>query len=310
MKEEPASGTGAGPIGRFAPSPTGVLHLGNLRTALASWLSAKAAGGRWLIRMEDVDGPRCRRDVGERQLRDLAALGLESDGPVLWQSDRGAAYREALAVLHAAGRLYPCACSRKDLQLLASAPHGDEGLRPYPGRCRARAWEGFDRALRLRLPSAPVGWEDLLLGPQRDDPEALTGDPLLFRRDGCFAYHLAVVVDDGAQGVTEVVRGADLRPVTATQVRLQEALGLPRPAYAHLGLVTAPDGSRLGKRAGALGLEALAAKGIGTPEILGWLGFSLGCLERPDACGAAELVSSFDWNKQQPCAVPVPSPWC
>lgn len=282
--------------GRFAPSPTGVLHLGNLRTALASWLSARAQGGRWIVRMEDVDGPRCRRDLGERQLRDLAALGLESDAPVTWQSDHSENYRDALAALHAAGGLYPCACSRRDLASMASAPHAEDGLRPYPGRCRDRAWEGYERALRLRLPEGAVAWEDRLLGPQRDDPAALTGDPLLFRRDGCFAYHLAVVVDDGAQQVTEVVRGADLRSVTATQIRLQEALGLPRPAYAHLGLVTAPDGTRLGKRGGALGIAELAAKGVGAAEILGWLGWSLGCLERPEPCAAAELVPAFAWT--------------
>jgi glutamyl-queuosine tRNA(Asp) synthetase len=308
-KDDPANGGKPGPTGRFAPSPTGVLHLGNLRTALASWLSAKAAGGRWLIRMEDVDGPRCRRDVGEQQLRDLAALGLESDGPVLWQSDRSPAYRIALEALHGAGRLYPCACTRKDLQLLASAPHGDEGLRPYPGRCRDRAWEGFERALRFRVPEGGVAWEDGVLGPQVDAPGALTGDPLLFRRDGCFAYHLAVVVDDGFQGVTEVVRGADLRSVTATQIRLQEALALPRPAYAHLGLVTAPEGSRLGKRAGALGLGELGARGVGLPEIQGWLGYSLGCLDRPEACAPAELVSRFDWRRVPKGTCAVPAPW-
>ncbi|HJU84751.1 MAG TPA: tRNA glutamyl-Q(34) synthetase GluQRS [Holophagaceae bacterium] len=297
-------------VGRFAPSPTGALHLGNLRTALASWLSARAQGGRWIVRMEDVDGPRCRRDLGERQLRDLADLGLESDESVLWQSDRSERYRGALARLHGTGRLYPCACTRKDLQLLASAPHAEDALRPYPGRCRGRAWEGFDRALRLRLPEGEVAWEDLLLGPQRDDPAALTGDPLLFRRDGCFAYHLAVVVDDGDQGVTEVVRGADLRGVTATQIRLQEALGLPRPAYAHLGLVVGPDGARLGKRAGALDLAALRARGIGLPHVLGWLGWSLGCLDRPDPCGLEDLVSRFAWVKVPPGEVRIPPAWC
>lgn len=295
--------------GRFAPSPTGVLHLGNLRTALASWLSVRADGGRWIVRMEDVDGPRCRRDLGEVQLRDLAALGLESDVPVLWQSDRGPAYRTALETLQVADRLYPCACSRKDLQKLASAPHTEDGLRPYPGRCRGRAWEGFDRALRVRLPEGGVAWEDRVLGPQRDDPAALTGDPLLFRRDGCFAYHLAVVVDDGAQGVTEVVRGADLRAVTATQIRLQEVLGLPRPAYAHLGLVAAPDGGRLGKRAGALGLAALANRGVAVPEVLGWLGWSLGCLDRPEPCVAADLIPRFSWARVPPGEVRVPEAW-
>lgn len=296
-------------VGRFAPSPTGILHLGNLRTALASWLSARAAGGRWIIRLEDVDGPRCRRDLGEAQLRDLAALGLESDASVVWQSERGPAYRDALARLHAEGGLYPCLCTRKDLQLLASAPQAEEGLRPYPGRCRGRAWEGFDAALRLRLPEGPVAWEDRLLGPQRDDPAALTGDPLLFRRDGCFAYHLAVVVDDGAQGVAEVVRGADLKPVTATQIRIQEALSLPRPAYAHLGLVAAPDGCRLGKRAGALGLPALAARGIPVRDVLGWLGWSLGCLEQPEPCAVADLIGAFAWERVPKGGLRVPEAW-
>ena len=296
-------------LGRFAPSPTGVLHLGNLRTALASWLSARAAGGRWILRMEDVDGPRCHRDLGEGQLRDLSLLGLASDGPVFWQSDRSAIYQDALVRLHGAGRLYSCSCTRKDLQLLASAPHAEDGLRPYPGRCRERAWEGFNRALRLHLPEGSVAWEDHLLGPQCDDPAKLTGDPLLFRRDGCFAYHLAVVVDDGEQGVTEVVRGADLRPVTATQIRLQEALGLPRPAYAHLGMVMGPDGSRLGKRASAMGLKALAARGIPPEAVLGWLGWSLGCLERPEACGASDLVGTFDWTRVPMGEVRVPATW-
>ena len=296
-------------LGRFAPSPTGVLHLGNLRTALASWLSARSAGGRWLIRLEDVDGPRCRRDLGEAQLRDLAALGLDSDEPVAWQSERSGRYQEALVRLHDLERLYPCICTRKDLQLLASAPHAEDGLRPYPGQCRGRAWEGFDHALRLRLPQGPVAWQDLLLGAQQDDPASLTGDPLLFRRDGCFAYHLAVVVDDGAQGVTEVVRGADLRPVTATQIRLQEALGLPRPRYAHLGLVVAPDGGRLGKRAGALGLAALAARGIPAEELLGWLGWSLGCLEGPTPSSAVDLIGAFKWPSVPMSDIKVPEAW-
>ncbi len=298
-------------IGRFAPSPTGVLHLGNLRTALASWLSVRAAGGRWLIRMEDVDGPRCRREVGELQLGELAALGLHSDEtPVLWQSDRSEAYRQALAALREAGQLYPCTCTRRDLQSLASAPHAEDGLRPYPGHCRTRIWDGEDsNAVRLRLPRGVVAWADRLRGPQADDPATLTGDPLLFRRDGCFAYHLAVVVDDGAQGVTEVVRGADLAPVTATQIRLQEALGLPHPTYAHLGLVTAPDGSRLGKRAGALGLEALVARGLDIDEVVGWLGWSLGCLPAPQPCRAEDLIAAFHWDRVPRGDVAIPGSW-
>lgn len=286
-----------------------MLHLGNLRTALASWLSVRKAGGRWIIRMEDVDGPRCRRDLGEAQLRDLGSLGLVSDEPVVWQSQRSSLYGEALAALHRARRLYPCTCTRKDLQLLASAPHGEDGLRPYPGRCRGRAWEGFERALRFQLPDGAVVWEDRLLGPQAEDPSGLTGDPLLFRRDGCFAYHLAVVVDDGAQGVSEVVRGADLRPVTATQIRLQEALGLPRPAYAHLGMVAAPDGSRLGKRDGALGVESLAARGVAAPELLGWLGWSLGCQPEAKPCGLEALIPAFEWSRVPKGEVRLPPAW-
>jgi glutamyl-queuosine tRNA(Asp) synthetase len=296
-------------LGRFAPSPTGVLHLGNLRTALASWLSARKTGGRWIIRLEDVDGPRCRRELGEAQLQDLSNLGLDSDEPVVWQSARSEAYREALAELHRAGRLYPCACTRKDLQVLASAPHPEDGLRPYPGRCRKRAWEGFDQVLRLHLSEGPVDWQDQVLGPQLDDPALLTGDPLLFRRDGCFAYHLAVVVDDGAQDVTEVVRGTDLRPVTATQIRIQEALGLPRPGYAHLGLVMAPDGGRLGKRVGALGLEALVNRGLAPEVIIGWLGWSLGCLDRHEPCRAEDLIKDFDWSQVPKGEVRVPVAW-
>ena len=296
-------------IGRFAPSPTGVLHLGNLRTALASWLSARAQGGSWIIRMEDVDGPRCRAEFMESQLKDLAALGLESDEPVLAQSQRSETYHRALAELHARDRLYPCACTRKDLQRLASAPHAEDGLRPYDGACRNRAWEGFDAALRFKLTTGDIAWEDLMLGPQRDDAAALTGDPLLFRRDGVFAYHLAVVVDDGAQGVTEIVRGADLRSVTATQIRLQEALELPRPAYAHLGLVTALDGSRLGKRDQALGLEALRAKGHSAESIVGWLGFSLGCQDRPEPCRAEDLITEFHWNSVKAGEFHIPEAW-
>lgn len=296
--------------GRFAPTPSGALHVGNLRTALASWLSAKAAGGRWIIRIEDVDTGRSRAATAEEQLRDLASLGLESDGPVVWQSQRGGKYQAALEELTRTGRLYPCRCTRRDLAVLASAPHEQDGLRPYPGTCRGRSMESPQaEALRFLLPEGPVAWEDRVLGAQLDDPILLTGDPLLHRRDGCHAYHLAVVVDDGAQGVTEVVRGADLRSVTGTQIRLQEALGLPRPAYAHLGLVVGSEGTRLGKRDGALGLEALADRGVSRAELLGWLGWSLGCLDRPEPCAAADLVSRFRWA-DVPCgSVPVPRGW-
>ncbi len=286
------------PVGRFAPSPTGILHLGNLRTALASWLSVKAKGGAWVLRIEDVDRNRCRWELAERQIRDLAALGLESDGPILRQMDRGETYRAALSKLHADGLLYACDCTRKDLALMAAAPHAEDGLRPYPGTCRDRTLtELKPEAIRFRLPKGEVAWRDGVHGAQVDDPNRLTGDPLLHRRDGCFAYHLAVVVDDGAQGITEIVRGVDLRSVTATQIRLQEALGIPRPAYAHVALVASPDGARLGKRGGAMGIEELQASGLAIPQILGWLGHSLGCLDRPEPCIAEDLLRAFAWDQ-------------
>jgi glutamyl-queuosine tRNA(Asp) synthetase len=297
-------------IGRFAPSPTGALHLGNLRTALASWLSIKARGGRWLVRIEDVDTARCKPAWAEAQLRDLETLGLVWDGPVAWQSQRGAFYHAALENLARQNRLYRCACSRKDLALLGSAPHGDEGLRPYPGRCRAAKVNGFVAdALRVELPPGEVVWQDQLLGMQRDDPALLTGDPVLHRRDGCFAYHLAVVVDDGEQGVTEIVRSADLRAVTATHLRLQEKLGYPQPHYAHLGLVLAANGTRLGKRSGAASLTALLARGVSLAEIAGWLGWSLGCLPEPAACQIHELIDTFDWAKVPTRNLAVPEAW-
>jgi len=284
--------------------------VGNLRTALASWLSVKAKGGTWIIRIEDVDRARSRLAIVEEQLCDLAELGLESDGPLLFQSQRGDAYREGLERLLAQGQLYSCACTRKDLALLASAPHEEDGLKPYPGTCRWRTLEVLcPDALRFRLPQGSVAWEDTVLGFQEDDPGALTGDPLLHRRDGCYAYHLAVVVDDGFQGVTEVVRGRDLRPVTATQVRLQEALAWPRPAYAHLGLVAGGSGHRLGKRDGALGLQVLKAKGIAVQEILGWLGWSLGCTDRPQPCSAEELVPLFQWGRVPTGDIRIPAGW-
>jgi glutamyl-queuosine tRNA(Asp) synthetase len=298
------------PVGRFAPSPTGTLHLGNLRTALASWLSVKARGGRWLIRIEDVDHDRCQPAWAAEQLRDLATLGLTSDEPVIWQSQRSELYRAALDKLAQQHVLYRCGCSRKDLAQLASAPHGDAALRPYGGRCRARKVSAFVAdALRVQLPAGSVDWEDVLLGEQHDDPALFTGDPVLHRRDGCFAYHLAVVVDDGEQGVTEVVRGADLREVTATQIRLQQLLGYPQPTYAHLSLVLAPDGSRLGKRDKAVGLAELQARGVSTADVIGWLGWSLGCLSEPRPCKAEDLIERFAWERVTTRALAVPVDW-
>lgn len=242
--------------GRFAPSPTGPLHLGSLVAAVGSWLHARAAGGRWLVRMEDLDAPRVVPGSAEEILGALLRYGLQWDGEVVYQSARTALYEEALATLRAKGLAYDCACSRAELQRSASAPLGAEPV--YPGTCR----DGLPpnrppRAVRFRVPPGVIAFDDLVHGRIEEDVAAHTGDFVIKRADGLFAYQLAVVVDDAAQGVNQVVRGGDLLSSTARQIALQRALSLPTPAYAHLPLVTNPDGTKLGKRDGALPLPTL-----------------------------------------------------
>jgi glutamyl-Q tRNA(Asp) synthetase len=241
--------------GRFAPSPTGPLHLGSLVAAVASWLSARRAGGRWLVRMEDIDTPRVVPGSAEEILGALRRYGLEWDGEVVWQSRRAALYEAALSDLRGRGLVYDCACSRADLQRAASAPLGQEPV--YPGTCRDGLPAGkVARAIRFRMPDEVIPFDDLVLGRVE---ESAGGDFVVRRADGPFAYQLAVVVDDAEQGVTQVVRGADLLTSTPRQIALQRALGLPTPEYAHVPLVVNPDGSKLGKREGALALPALDA---------------------------------------------------
>ncbi len=245
------------PVGRFAPSPTGPLHLGSLVAAVGSWLFARSAGGSWLVRMEDLDTPRVVPGAADGILRTLERYGLTWDGEVAFQSDRLPRYEAALESLRERGLVYPCACSRADLARAASAPdRGDAASRSvYPGTCRGGLPPGREaRAFRFRVPPGVVAFEDLVLGPFSEDVPALVGDFVVKRADGPYAYQLAVVVDDAAQGVTEVVRGADLLDSTARQIALQRALGLATPAYAHLPLVLSPDGTKLGKRDGALPL--------------------------------------------------------
>lgn len=242
--------------GRFAPSPTGPLHLGSLVAAVGSWLFARQAGGRWLVRMEDLDTPRVVPDSAEDILGALRRYGLEWDGEVVWQSQRLALYETALESLRARGLAYDCACSRAELQRAASAPLGAEAR--YSGTCRAGLPPGrVARAVRFRVPSGVIAFDDAIAGRIEEDVAAATGDFVIKRADGPFAYQLAVVVDDAEQGVTQVVRGGDLLSSTARQIALQRALGLPQPSYAHLPLVTGPDGTKLGKRDGALPLPAL-----------------------------------------------------
>ncbi|HSV68544.1 MAG TPA: tRNA glutamyl-Q(34) synthetase GluQRS [Methylibium sp.] len=252
----------SGYVGRFAPSPTGALHAGSLVAALASWLDARAQRGRWLVRIEDVDTPRCVAGADREILRQLDALGLRPDAPPLWQSTRGAAYQVALDRLSAAGLAYPCACTRQQIAA-ANALLGRDAQRHgelvYPGTCRPEAGGlagRAPRAWRLRLPDATqVDWTDRRLGLQSQDVAREVGDFVLKRADGLWAYQLAVVVDDAAQGITDVVRGQDLADNTPRQILLQRALGLPTPRYLHTPLVLAADGAKLSKQNGAAPLD-------------------------------------------------------
>ncbi|WP_374569494.1 tRNA glutamyl-Q(34) synthetase GluQRS [Ideonella sp.] len=249
-------------IGRFAPSPTGPLHAGSLVAALASWLDARAQRGRWLVRIEDVDTPRCVPGADELILQQLAACGLVPDEAPVWQSTRGDRYEAALHRLLAAGQAYPCACSRKQIDTALAAlgvPHERHGERVYPGTCRHGLHGRPARAWRLRT-DAPGGdrwidWHDRRLGPQRQNLSAEVGDFVLKRADGLWAYQLAVVVDDAEQGISHVVRGEDLADNTPRQIHLQRLLGLPTPVYLHTPLVLAADGQKLSKQNGAQALD-------------------------------------------------------
>lgn len=255
--------------GRFAPSPTGLLHAGSLVAALASWLDARAHDGAWLVRIEDVDLPRCVPGAADEILRQLAACGLASDEPVLCQSGRGAFYQAALDQLIARGWAYPCGCTRKDIaQAIAERGGARErhGELIYPGSCRpcngglqgkpARAWRLDVGAVAsaLGLPGV-TRWTDRRLGIQQQDVGAEVGDFVLRRADGLWAYQLAVVVDDAAQGITHVVRGADLADNSARQILLQQALGYPTPAYLHTPLVLGANGEKLSKQNGAAAVD-------------------------------------------------------
>ena len=245
-------------VGRFAPSPTGPLHAGSSVAALASWLDARAHHGRWLVRIEDVDTPRCARGADRLILQQLAACGMLPDEPPLWQSQRGPVYQAALDRLVGQGLAYPCACSRKDIEDALAAqgrPRSRHGELVYPGTCRAGLNGRPARAWRLRVKPGMVHWNDRRLGPQQQDVEREVGDFVLRRADGLWAYQLAVVVDDADQSITQVVRGEDLADNTARQILLQRALGLSTPGYLHTPLVLAADGEKLSKQNGAAALD-------------------------------------------------------
>lgn len=250
-------------VGRFAPSPTGPLHAGSMVAALASWLDVRARGpqARWLVRIEDADTERCLPGMGELILSQLAACALLPDAPPAWQTHCTAPCVRALEQLRAAGLAYPCGCSRKDIdEALAGmgVPHRRHGERVYPGTCRdglhgkpARAWRFAAAKFQAAHAPGPLHWTDRRLGGQSQDVAREVGDFVLRRADGPWAYQLAVVVDDARQGVTDVVRGADLADNTARQILLQQALGLPTPSYLHTPLVLGADGDKLSKQNGA-----------------------------------------------------------
>lgn len=273
--------------GRFAPSPTGLLHPGSLVAALASWLDARAHGGQWLVRIEDVDTPRCVPGTGQAILQQLADCGMVSDSPVLWQSQRSHAYQNALDTLVTKGWAYPCGCSRKEIETAFEAAQAQSLVRHqaavYPGTCRsglngkpARAWRLNVQAVQMALGlHSLTHWQDRRLGTQQQNVSQEVGDFVLRRADGLWAYQLAVVVDDAEQGITHVVRGEDLADNTVRQIVLQQALGLPTPQYLHTPLVLGVNGEKLSKQNGALALDLqhplqalnAAAQALGLPAM-------------------------------------------
>ncbi len=290
--------------------------MGNARTALVAWLSVRSRGGTFVWRLEDLDPPRVVPGMAEAAMEDLRWLGLDWDeGPDVGgphapyiQSLRSAAYEEAVDRLNAAGRLFPCRRSRKDLQTLASAPHGPEGGAPYPAAFRPerldpdwldrlRSLEKPDAALRFLVHDRPVEWTDRVQGSQIDRVDQTVGDFVLKRRDGLWAYQLAVVVDDLLMEIDEVVRGADLLDSTARQIQLIESLGGKVPAYAHVPLVVNAQGEKLSKRDAGLTLRSLRESGMRPESLVGYFGWSLGLLDRPEPLAAEDLRSRFTWEK-------------
>ena len=308
---------------RFAPSPTGDLHLGGAWTALASWALARAEGGTTVLRVEDIDGPRVVAGAAERVAEDLAWLGLDWDegpdrggpsGPYA-QSERTALYERAIAALDARGLVYACDCSRAEIARVASAPHAGEEL-VYPGTCRDAARDrAFKRppALRLRVPeSSHVDFDDLVRGRVEQAVDTSVGDFVLRRGDGVFAYQLVVAVDDAAMGITHVVRADDLLASTPRQILLMRALGYAvAPAYAHVPLVVAPTGDRLAKRAGAASVRELRARGVSAAEIVATLARGLGLVAKDvEVTGPLDVARALEsprgWRKE---AWPAPAEW-
>ena len=297
-------------VGRFAPSPSGRIHLGNMLCSLLAWLSARQKGGKVVLRIEDLDTARCKRAYAEQMIDDLLWLGLDWDeGPGVggpqgpyWQSERTALYEQALETLREKGLVYPCFCTRSELHA-ASAPHRSDGQTIYAGTCRTlTAAEREEKALRrspaMRLvtPDGVWGFTDGHMGVYEENLAADCGDFLLRRSDGMFAYQLAVVVDDAAMGVTEVVRGSDLLSSTPRQMYLYDLLGLKTPEFYHFPLLLDAQGRRLSKRNADAGLDELRGK-LSPEEILGRLAFLGGFNPSAEPKSAEQLLADFDWAK-------------
>ncbi|HUN78901.1 MAG TPA: tRNA glutamyl-Q(34) synthetase GluQRS [Solirubrobacteraceae bacterium] len=306
---------GAARAGRYAPSPSGPLHIGNLRTALIAWLAARSRGAPFLLRIEDLDRERCRPEHERSQLADLAALGLDWDGPVLRQSQGLAVHREAFERLRAAGRVYPCWCTRADVREAASAPHRGRSPSHYPGTCRGLGAEqrrrrardaGREPVWRLDGRGERVSFDDLLHGPR----EGVVDDVVLWRAEDAPAYNLAVVVDDDAQAVGEVVRGDDLLDSTPAQILLADILGLVRPTYLHVPLVLGADRRRLAKRDGAITLRQRLAAGETVTEIVAWMARSAGLADRDEPTALDALLGRFEPQRlsREPAVLPAPTP--
>lgn len=290
------------PTGRFAPSPSGALHPGNLLCALLAWLSCRSAGGRFLLRIEDLDPGRCPRRLALQAMDDLRFLGLVWDEEPLWQSERTDVYRRYAARLQDKGLLYPCFCSRAELHA-GFAPNLGDVNPVYSGRCarltpEVAAQRSLTRrpALRLRVPDERIGFTDGLMGPYEEDLPVQCGDFILRRADGIFAYQLAVVADDAESGVTEVVRGRDILSSTPRQILLQRLLGFETPSYIHIPLLTDSEGRRLAKRDGDISLSALSRR-FTRAEILGMLAASCALIEEPRPVELSELLKGFSWDK-------------
>ena len=290
--------------GRYAPSPSGRMHLGNLCCCLLAWLSAKSKGGQVLLRIEDLDTLRCPRVFADAIVDDLAWLGLSADGPdpVPYQSERSELYQHYYDVLADRGLVYPCFCSRSQLHA-ASAPHRSDGQVVYQGTCRGLSPEEIAAkrktkvpAWRVQVPDEVIGFTDGHMGWYEENLARDCGDFYLRRGDGVFAYQLAVVVDDALMGVTEVVRGADLLSSTPRQLWLYRELGLPAPQFYHLPLLLAPDGRRLSKRDGDQSLANLRAR-FSPEEVVGRLAFAVGLQDAPRPRTPQSLVSDFSWAR-------------